>query len=93
MLFEWDKTKEAENIAKHGVTFETAQKAFFEENRITAIDDEHSSKIETRYFCFGRVDNRVLTVRFTIRADRIRIFGAGYWRKGKKFYEKQNRIQ
>ena len=24
---------------------------------------------------------------------KIRIFGAGYWRKGKKIYEKENKIQ
>jgi hypothetical protein len=31
-----------------------------------------------------------MTVRFTYRKGRIRIFGAGYWRKGKKIYEQQN---
>jgi hypothetical protein len=34
-----------------------------------------------------------LTVRFVIRGDRIRIIGAGYWRKGKLFYEQANRIR
>jgi hypothetical protein len=33
----------------------------------------------------------VMTVRFTWRGSRIRIFGAGYWRKGKRLYEQQNR--
>jgi hypothetical protein len=32
-------------------------------------------------------------VRFTVRGDAIRIFGAGYWRKGKKIYEQENGIQ
>jgi hypothetical protein len=31
-----------------------------------------------------------MTVRFTYRAGVIRIFGAGYWRKGKKIYEREN---
>jgi len=35
----------------------------------------------------------VLTVRFTYRNNRIRIIGAGFWRKGKDIYEKQNKIQ
>ena len=35
------------------------------------------------YFCFGAVDGGVLTVHFTWRAGVIRIFGAGYWRKGR----------
>ena len=45
---------------------------------------------EKRYFCFGEVDGAILTVRFTYRDNIIRIFGAGYWRKGKKTYEKNN---
>ena len=92
MIFEWDGTKEAVNIEKHGVDFETAKEAFFDAQRITAVDDGHSTETETRYFCFGRVEEMVLTVRFTIREDRIRILGAGYWRKGKRFYEEQNGI-
>jgi hypothetical protein len=32
----------------------------------------------------------VMTVRFTWRSGKIRIFGAGYWRKGKAIYEKAN---
>lgn len=31
-----------------------------------------------------------LTVRFTYRGSVIRIFGAGYWRKGKVIYEREN---
>ena len=31
-----------------------------------------------------------MTVRFTWRDRKIRIFGAGYWRKGKAIYEKAN---
>ncbi len=41
--------------------------------------------------CFGIVEGNVLTVRFTWRAGRIRIIGAGYWRKGRKAYEEANR--
>ena len=46
--------------------------------------------MKKRYFCIGFVNGGVATVRFTIRGDSIRIFGAGYWRKGKKLYEKNN---
>lgn len=44
-------------------------------------------------FCFGRVDGKVLTVRFTYRTGVIRIIGAGYWRQGRKWYETQIKIQ
>ena len=87
--FEWDLKKNNENLIKHGVTFEFAQNAFFDQNRIIAIDLDHSTDKEKRYFCIGDVGNGILTVRFTLRDDKIRIFGAGYWRKGKKEYENQ----
>ena len=54
-------------------------------------EDLDNSGAEPRYFCFGNVGGGILTVRFTYRAGRIRIFGAGYWRKGKRLYEQQNR--
>lgn len=85
--FEWNKKKNAENFKKHKVDFETAQYAFIDPKRVIAEDLSHSRK-ENRYFCFGKVKGGVLSVRFTYRANRIRIIGAGYWRKGKKIYEK-----
>jgi len=89
--FEWDDGKDRENQAKHGVSFETAQHAFADVKRIVAEDLEHSQK-EKRFYCFGRIGDGILTVRFTHRENRIRIFGAGYWRKGKSLYEKENKI-
>jgi hypothetical protein len=41
---------------------------------------------------FGKVEEHIVTVRFTYRNYKIRIIGAGYWRKGKKIYEKENKI-
>ncbi len=88
--FEWDAAKERYNRAKHGVSFMQAQYAFFDPRRVIAEDMDHSGT-EQRFFCFGEVDGGVMTVRFTCRGGGIRIFGAGYWRKGKKIYEQQNR--
>jgi uncharacterized DUF497 family protein len=59
------------------VSFEKAQYAFLDENRIIAEDLEHSQN-EKRYFCFGKVDEAILTVRFVYRNNKIRIYGAGY---------------
>jgi uncharacterized DUF497 family protein len=87
--FEWDAAKDSANRAKHGVAFALAQYAFFDPRRVIAEDLDHSAE-EQRYFCFGRVGDGVMTVRFTWRNGRIRIFGAGYWRKGKTIYEQQN---
>jgi len=85
--FEWDPKKNTANMVKHGVSFFEAQQAFLDPHRIIAQDLEHS-KNEIRYYCFGKVEGMVLTVRFTYRNQRIRIFGAGYWRQGRKIYEK-----
>jgi len=87
--FEWDSKKDLENQAKHGVSFELAQYAFYDLKRVIAEDLGHSGE-EKRYYCFGQVGEGILTVRFTYRASNIRIIGAGYWRKGKKIYEEQN---
>lgn len=89
--FEWDERKDAENLSKHGVPFALAQYAFADPKRVIAEDTMHSSN-EKRYFCFGLVGEGVLTVRFTYRSDVIRIFGAGYWRKGKTIYEHENQV-
>jgi uncharacterized protein len=56
---------------------------------VFAEDLEHGGA-EQRYFCIGRTGDGIMTVRFTLRANRIRIFGAGYWRKGKVIYEEEN---
>jgi len=89
MKFEWDPNKDHENQETHGVPFELAQYAFADPDRVIAEDIEHS-KDEKRHFCFGLVGDGVLTVRLTVRGSTIRIFGAGYWRKGRKTYEEEN---
>ena len=89
--FEWNSRKDRENENKHGVAFAVAQYAFADPNRVIAEDISHSGT-EKRYYCFGKVADGVLTVRFTYRKGLIRIIGAGYWRKGKKIYEKENKI-
>jgi len=89
--FEWDEGKDKINQSKHGVSFAFAQLAFLDHNRIIFEDLEHSID-EKRYYCLGRVSDDILTVRFAYRLKKIRIFGAGYWRKGKKIYEKENKI-
>ena len=89
MEFQWDIRKDRSNLQKHGVSFRDAQLAFFDPMRVIAADVRHTTVEEARYFCFGKVGDRVATVRFTIRGEQIRIFGAGYWREGRRRYEQQ----
>jgi uncharacterized protein len=89
--FDWNSAKDRQNQNKHGVSFALAQLAFLDHKRIILEDLEHSND-EKRYYCLGKVAGAVMTVRFTYRKNKIRIFGAGYWRKGKKIYERENKI-
>jgi len=89
--FEWDSAKDLMNQDKHGVSFALAQLAFLDPLRVILEDLEHSDS-ESRYYCLGSVAGGIMTVRFTYRSNKIRIIGAGYWRKGKRIYERENKI-
>lgn len=89
--FEWDPIKDKVNQEKHGVSFALAQLAFIDPHRVILEDIEHSED-EKRFYCVGKVSDGIMTVRFTFRNKKIRIIGAGYWRKGKKIYEKENKL-
>ena len=89
--FEWDAEKDTANLEKHHISFSVAQYTFADPQRVIAIDETHS-QTEQRFYCFGLVNDGVLTVRFTYRNSVIRIIGAGYWRKGKAIYERENKI-
>lgn len=89
--FEWDDAKDRQNQLKHGIPFALAQLAFLDPRRVVVEDLKHRSQ-EDRYFCIGEVGSGIVTVRFTYRNGVIRIFGAGYWRKGKQVYEAKNQV-
>ncbi|TAN83819.1 MAG: BrnT family toxin [Gallionella sp.] len=89
--FEWDDDKDRENQAKHNVSFAAAQRAFLDTHRVIVEDVNHSTE-EERFYCIGCIGDGIMTVRFTYRGDIIRIYGAGYWRKGRMIYEEQNKI-
>jgi uncharacterized protein len=90
--FAWDEAKNLINQEKHHVSFEYAQRAFDDPKRVIVRDLAHERGREERFFCLGKVEGGVLTVRFSYRDGLIRIYGAGFWRKGKKRYEQENKI-
>lgn len=91
MRFEWDEKKSQTNLNKHKISFQDAMEAFFDKNRIILEDLKHTTSREKRYYCIGKAKDGILTVRFTYRNGIIRIFGAGYWRKEQRIYEKLNK--
>ncbi len=50
--FEWDKKKDNTNTKKHGVSFDEAQTAFYDEQAIQFYDPEHSDE-EDRFILLG----------------------------------------
>jgi uncharacterized DUF497 family protein len=62
--FDWDDNKDKFNQKKHGISFSVAQYAFKDPNRIILEDLSHGHT-EKRYYCIGKVDEGIITVRFT----------------------------
>ncbi len=62
MHFEWNETKSRTNEKKHGVTFDEASTAFYDDNAILFNDPDHSGG-EDRFLLLGvSVRVRVLVV-------------------------------
>ena len=52
LRFEWDERKNRTNLRKHGVSFEEARTAFFDENAVQFFDPDHSED-EDRFILLG----------------------------------------
>ncbi|MFI5391820.1 MAG: BrnT family toxin [Bacteriovoracales bacterium] len=88
-IFVWDIRRESDNIKKHDVDFKTAEMAFFDPNKLIYLGKEN--KTEKRFLCIGKVNGKIISVRFVIRGNRIRIFGASKYRKDRRRYEENKR--
>ena len=93
MEFEWDLNKENTNVEKHGVSFAEAVECFSDPKGFNLDDTSHSSK-ESRFYWLGKSKSgRVLTTRFTMRGNKIRIFGSAEWRKFRNFYNETTKTK
>ena len=61
MVFEYDEEKNRKNIEKHGISFKSAARIFFDYDRIEMIDEEHSED-EDRYNTIGDTSAGNLTI-------------------------------
>lgn len=78
MRFDWDDQKAQTNEKKHGISFNEAKTAFYDENARLLYDEDHSSK-EDRYILLGMSNLlSLLIVCHVYREDEetIRIFSA-----------------
>jgi len=76
--FEWDPRKDRANRKKHGVSFEEAATAFYDEDGVLLDDPEHSDD-ENRFVILGVSSSlRMLVVVHAYRGDDavIRIISA-----------------
>jgi uncharacterized DUF497 family protein len=74
--FDWNRVKAAENLAKHGVSFEEAATVFEDPLSASGSDPDHSID-EERFIVFGVSGiGRLLAIAYTERGDTIRIISA-----------------
>ena len=93
LKFEWDPSKEIENLKKHKIPFGIAIQAFQDPLGFDLSDEKHSTD-ELRRFWVGKIiDGRVITIRYTLRGDVIRIFGAAQWREFREIYYEKTKIK
>lgn len=75
MEFEWDDSKAAANLAKHGVNFEYAARAFFDPRGLE-LPDNRLDYGEKRSILLAMIHGRVHVVVYTLRGTTIRIISA-----------------
>jgi len=89
--FEWDEAKNRTNVAKHGIGFAVARHVFKDAFAIEHLDDRLDYG-EDRYIITGMVEDRLLTVIYTMRGDVVRIISArGASPSEKHQYHEENR--
>jgi uncharacterized DUF497 family protein len=52
LRFEWDERKSAQNLRKHGVSFEEAETVFLDDHALLIDDPDHSAH-EERFILIG----------------------------------------
>jgi uncharacterized DUF497 family protein len=90
ITFEWDAGKARRNLAKHGIPFAYATRAFSDPN-VTAYPDRRRPYGEDRFNLIARVETYILCVTFTVREGKVRIISAR--RASKKERGKYRSIQ
>ena len=61
LRFVWDRRKSLANLRKHGVSFEEARTAFYDENARVYLDPDHSED-EARFILLGLTSRQRIAV-------------------------------
>ncbi|MCZ7485781.1 BrnT family toxin [Rhizobium rhizogenes] len=75
LYFEWDAHKASANLAKHGVSFESAR-SVFDDPFAVDIEDRSANYGEIRRRIVGLGNGLLLTIIYTERSETIRIISA-----------------
>jgi uncharacterized DUF497 family protein len=87
MQYDWDESKRAANLAKHGVDFSEAEG--FEWQTALESQDNRIDYGEDRWVALGFIDNRLYTLIYTRRGDTIRLISLRRANKRERgYYEK-----
>lgn len=86
--FEWDENNRDKNWLKHKVTNDESEEMFYNQPLLIFQDEKHSLD-EKRFVAYGITDKqRLLTVVFTIRKNKIRVISArNQSNKERRIYE------
>ena len=70
--FEWDNQKNKTNIEKHHLPFELA-KYVFEDKSFISFEDTKKDYNEVRFLGFGRLEEVLFCIFYTVRKKKIRL--------------------
>ena len=88
--FEWDPEKNAENLRKHRINFETTAKLWDDENLIV-LSSRYPK--EDRYLAIGSIGRTLWTAVFTERGARVRLISVRRARKDERQIYDENQSQ
>ncbi len=71
LLYEWDERKNAENLIKHGLSFDDAYCVF--SGPCLTFEDTRFDYDEERYITFGFLESRLVVIAHTPRGENTRI--------------------
>ena len=88
MKFEHDPKKSASNKAKHSIDFEEARLVWQDADAVILAS---AYSAERRFLAIGHIQNKLWTVIFALRDEKIRIISARRSRESEAAYYEKNK--
>ena len=83
MKYEWDELKKRKNLAKHGLSFEDAERVF--DGRCVTFEDDRFAYGEERLVTLGQLAGRLVVITHSPRYEGTRVISM---RKGNRREQK-----